>query len=195
MYSFDGEKVTGCESIHEGLFKHHAMLIENTPEGDILYFGGTEGTFRAVRCDGSWKVDQLTQAPTSEIVYTDLDGDGRRELAIVEGFHGDKLVIFKETDGKLQRALEYPLTLGHALWGGMLCGRVSLISGSRALPGELTIRRFGLDEQGGICLRDELTVDTGIGPSQISVRDLGNRAEILTSCYLLGQLVKYTITD
>ena len=91
--------------------------------------------------------------------------------------------------------LEYPLTLGHALWGGMLAGSMSLVSGSRSGNGELTVRRFAADSEGNMKLADELTVDTGIGPAQICVRDLGDSAEILVSCYLLGQLAKYTITN
>ena len=44
-------------------------------------------------------------------------------------------------------------------------------------------------------LKDELVADTGIGPAQICIRDLGDKAEILVSCYLIGQLAKYTITN
>ncbi len=193
MLAFDGEQVTGRETVHEGLFKHHAMLTERREEGDILYFGGTEGTFAATRENGAWKIRQLLDAPTSEIVYEDLDGDGERELAIVEEFHGDKLVIFKKWgDGDFERALEYPLKLGHVLWGGTFAGQMSLVSGSREGSRELTIRTFTPDAEGGIALAQETTVEEGGGPSQVSVRDLGEGGEILVSEYALGQLAKYT---
>lgn len=195
MLAYDGEKVTGREAVVEGLVKHHAMLVEKCPSGDIVYYGGDQGLYRSVRENGSWRSDRLLDAPTSEIVFEDLDGDGVRELAIVEKFHGDRLTIFRKRGNGYERALEYPLTLGHALWGGVLAGHMSLVSGSRSGEGELTVRRFGTDAEGNMELQDELTVAAGIGPAQICVRDLGESAEILVSCYLIGQLAKYTITN
>ena len=53
----------------------------------------------------------------------------------------------------------------------------------------------GTDADGNMQLKDELVADTGIGPAQICIRDLGDKAEILVSCYLIGQLAKYTITN
>ena len=195
MLAYDGNEVVSRETVHEGLFKHHAMLVEPRPEGDILYFGGTEGVFECRRENGSWKITQLLDVPTSEIVWTDLDGDGERELAIVEEFHGDKLSIFKDLGKGLERVLEYPLTLGHVLWGGRVAGSTGLISGSRDGGGELIIRRFGTDADGSMVMTEEFTVDSGGGPAQISVRDLGDRTEILISSYLISQLVKYTVSE
>ena len=193
MLAYDGEQVTGRETVHEGLFKHHAMLTERRPEGDILYFGGTEGTYSAVRENGEWKITRLLDVPTSEIVFEDLDGDGERELAIVEQFHGDKLTIFKKWgEGEFERALEYPLKLGHVLWGGMFAGKMSLVSGSREGLRELTIRTFTTDADGRMTLASETTVEEGGGPSQVSVRDLGSGGEILVSNYALAQLAKFT---
>ncbi len=194
MLSFDGNEVTARETIHEGLFKHHAMLIEKDSAGDILYFGGTEGLFSAVRENGSWKVSRLLDVPTSEIVYTDLDGDGKREIAIVEEFHGDRLAVFKDRGSGYERAMEFPMVLGHALWGGRIAGRTALVSGSRDGVGDLTVREFRTDEGGSLVLESEFAVDKGIGPSQIAVRDLGDHAEILTACYLLGRLAIYTLS-
>ncbi len=195
MLSFDADQVTGRETLTEGIVKHHAMLVEKRPEGDIVYYGGDQGLFRSVRENGRWMTDRLLDVPTSEIVFEDLDGDGVRELAIVEQFHGGCLTIFKDRGNGYERVFEYPLTLGHALWGGMLAGSVSLVSGSRDGTGELTVRRFGTDADGNMQLKDELVADTGIGPAQICIRDLGDKAEILVSCYLIGQLAKYTITN
>ena len=93
MLAYDGEEVTGCEDVEEPIFKHHAMLAEHNDGGDILYYGGTEGTFRTIRENGAWKTEKMSSLPTSEIVFTDLDGDGERELAIVKEFHGDAAVV------------------------------------------------------------------------------------------------------
>lgn len=194
MLAFDGEQVTGRETVHEGLFKHHAMLTERTPGGDILYFGGTEGTYSAVRENGRWKIERLLDVPTSEIVYEDLDGDGDRELAVVEEFHGDKLAIFKRWgDEGFERVLEYPLKLGHVLWGGTLAGKTCLVSGSREGDRELTIRTFKTGSDGEMALAEETTLEEGGGPSQVSVRDLGDGGEILVSNYALAQLAKFTL--
>lgn len=192
MLAYDGENVTGTEDLEETIFKHHAMLTERDESGDILYYGGTEGVFRTVRENGAWKTEKLSGLPTSEIVFTDLDGDGERELAIVKDFHGDSAVVMKKRDGAYEPAWEQPMKLGHVLWGGMLAGRMSLISGSREGNRELNIYHF--ENEGGVLKHAEtVVIEEGGGPSQIAVRDLGCCAEILTANYARGELALYTV--
>ena len=46
--------------IYDGVTKHHAMFVAKNKEGfDDLYFGGTEGVFRATCKDGEWNVEHL----------------------------------------------------------------------------------------------------------------------------------------
>ena len=194
MIAYDGENVLGREELKEPIFKHHAMLTEKDGSGDIVYYGGTEGVFRTVRKDGSWETERLLDVPASEIVFTDLDGDGKRELAIVEEFHGDKAVVFKDREGCFERAWEYPMKLGHVLYGGNIAGRCALVSGSREGRRDLSIHYFK-NENGEICLSETVTVAEGGGPSQIAVRDLGDRAEILTANYAKGELALYTVSE
>ncbi len=49
--------------------------------------------------------------PTSDIEFWDLDGDGREELAVIEGFHGNNVAVFKEEMGSYVRALDLLLRL------------------------------------------------------------------------------------
>lgn len=129
------------EQIYDGVTKHHAMFVARNKEGfDDLYFGGTEGVFRATCKDGEWNVEHLLSVPTSDIVYMDLDGDGKEELAIIEEFHGNKAVVFKKLGAGMERMVEIPLSFGHVLWGGQFFGRPALITGSRA--GDKTLRIF-----------------------------------------------------
>ena len=192
MLSYDGEQVTGCEDVTEPIFKHHAMLTEQDSGGDILYYGGNEGLFRTVRSDGKWKTDRLSALPTSEIVFSDLDGDGKRELAIIREFHGDSLVVMQENGGTYEPVFEHPLKLGHVLWGGMLAGRMSLVSGSREGKREFNVYHF-TNEDGKLKIQEIITLEEGGGPSQITVRDCGDRTEILASNYAKGELALYTL--
>lgn len=192
MIAYDGENVIGREDLTEPIFKHHAMLVEPSSDGDILYYGGIEGTFCTVRRNDSWETVRMLDVPTSEIVYTDLDGDGKRELAIVEEFHGDKAVVFKETENGYERIFEYPMKLGHVLYGGQVAGRTALIAGSREGKRDLTV--FYFDNIDGKCaLTEQVTLEEGGGPSQIAVRDLGACTEILAANYARGELALYTV--
>ena len=192
MIGYDGEEMTGREEIPGDIFKHHAMLTEPSGEGDIVYYGGTEGLFRTRRENGRWVTDRMLDVPTSDIVYTDLDGDGERELAVIEEFHGDKAVVFKRSGEGFSRVWEYPLEMGHVLWGGMLAGKMSLAAGSRRGGKELDILRFA-NESGTFTLTEKITIDRDGGPSQIAVRELGDRAGILAANCAKGELALYTL--
>ena len=149
-----GETQILMEQIQDGVNKHHAMFVKENPDGyDDLYFGGAEGVFRSYRQNGAWRTEQLIDVPASDIVVWDLDGDGQEELAVIEGFHGNKAVLFKDLGHGYERMLEYELNFGHVLWGGSFLGRPALITGSRGGEKELILRRFRTTENGRIRVR------------------------------------------
>lgn len=191
FYDKDKEKM-GFEQVCDGIFKHHAMFVKRNAWGyDDLYYGGTAGAFRTVRKDGAWVTEQLLSVPVSDIVVEDLDGDGRDEIAIIEEFHGDKAVVFKENKDGWERALELPLSFGHVLWGGEILGRTGLITGSRSGEKKLILYRFGCSPEKGIFVSKETVIDEGQAPAQIIVIDEGDTAWIVAANHGAAQLTRY----
>ncbi len=187
-----GETQILMEQIQDGVNKHHAMFVKETPDGyDDLYFGGAEGVFRSYRQNGAWRTEQLIDVPASDIVVWDLDGDGQEELAVIEGFHGNKAVLFKDLGHGYERMLEYELNFGHVLWGGSFLGRPALITGSRGGEKELILRRFRPTENGGIQLFEKTIIDAGQAPAQILVHDYNSHADIIAANHGARQLVFY----
>ena len=181
------------ETVQDGIFKHHAMQVKPGADGyDELYFGGTEGCFRTVRQNGQWVTEQLLDIPTSDIEFWDLDGDGREELAVIEGFHGNNVAVFKEEMGSYVRALDLPAAFGHVLWAGPILGRPALIVGSRAERKALTLYRLQAGDDGKLFVEQQAELDQGQAPAQITVLEDGRT--LLTTNHDVGELAKYTLS-
>ena len=127
------------------------------------------------------------------MILSDLDGDGMDEIAIIEGFHGDKAVIFKQGAGGYERALELPLDFGHVLWGGSFLGEPGLITGSRGGGMQLSLYRFNpnREEENRLSVRSETVIDKGQAPAQIIVNEWKDSAEIIAANHGVAQLVRY----
>lgn len=184
------------KQIYDGVTKHHAMFVARNKEGfDDLYFGGTEGVFRATCKDGEWNVEHLLSVPTSDIVYMDLDGDGKEELAIIEEFHGNKAVVFKKLGAGMERMVEIPLSFGHVLWGGQFFGRPALITGSRA--GDKTLRKFTFtcDGEDRTQIEEETVLDEGQAPAQIFVTGDAKESIVVAANHGVATMAEYRCTE
>ncbi len=157
-----------------------------------IFVGGTEGVFRVYPEDGTWKTEHLLDVPTSDIVFEDLDGDGEEELAVIEEFHGNRCAVFKRERGEWKRYLEFPMQFGHVLWGGNAGGTRALITGSRAGDRELVLRRLS-SKEGGLSVAEEIVIDKGQAPAQITVTEENGRTVILAANHGMGQAVLYRL--
>lgn len=181
------------ETVYEGVFKHHAMQIRKNEAGcDELFFGGTEGCFRTVRSRQDWVTERLLDVPTSDIAIFDLDGDGQEELAIIEGFHGDNVAVFKEEKGGFHRVLDLPASFGHVLWSGTLLGAPALVVGSRANGKELILYRLKRGADGRMSVVQQTELDRGQAPAQIWVGE--NTGPIIATNHDVGELAKYSFS-
>lgn len=54
------------------------------------------------RKNGTWETRQILDVPVSDIVCYDLDGDGMDEIAIIEGFHGDKALFSNKVQADMR---------------------------------------------------------------------------------------------
>ncbi|MCI1208516.1 MAG: hypothetical protein LKF96_03605 [Treponema sp.] len=154
-------------SIKEGIHKHHALSVYRNKAGyDDVYAGGSEGTFKCGMDNGLWKVERILPNPTSEITVGDFDDDGKDEIAIIEGFHGNMVKIFKEENGSYNCVTSLPIQFGHVLWSGRILGNPALIVGERGGNKELSLYHY--TKKG---LIDKTVIDSGIGPTQIFVKE------------------------
>lgn len=100
-----------------------------------------EGVFKL--CPGhdskEWQLEKILDQSTSDALYYDLDGDGKRELVTISEFHGDHLDIFKEEKGEFYRVFSYkkPLRFLHALHAAKYKGKPILFVGHREAERDL----------------------------------------------------------
>lgn len=121
--------------IKDGLRKNHGYY--RTMEGTIptALISAEQGVFQftpPAKAGERWTVRQLTKEPASDGVLLDFDGDGERELAVISRFHGDRIIFYKETEGRWQPVFEYEGTeFAHAIFAGDICGIPTLLIGHR----------------------------------------------------------------
>lgn len=193
LYS-DG--ATGSRSLlTDGIYKHHALFVKRQVDGsDWVYYGGETGAYRSRKVAHEWRTDKITDLPTSDITLSDLDGDGKDELAIIKEFHGNRVVIFDNVGGQYQPAISLNLNFGHVLWSGKILEKPYLIAGSRAGDKELAMYSFERKENGELLLADKIIVDKGQAPTQILVNSFTDYSEIVAANGGSKQLIKYIIS-
>ncbi len=193
-YDPSEEKIE-MKQIYDGVTKHHAMFVSKQKKGiESLFFGGTEGVFQAQLQNGEWSVEQLLDVPTSDIVYMDLDGDGKNELAIIEEFHGNQVTVFKNRKEYLERMVEVPIEFGHVLWGGEFLGRPALLIGSRA--GDKTLKKmtFLCDADDKIRIDETIILDAGQAPAQIFVTGTPEKTIVVAANHGAAKMTEYVCT-
>lgn len=112
---------------------------------------------------GEWNAVQILDEPISDSAVCDIDGDGSDELAVISPFHGDTFRIMKPSGSSMEVVHSRSIEFGHVLWGGQINGIPSFILGYRKAEKALVLIRF---VEGQFV---ETVLDTGGGPSQVSV--------------------------
>lgn len=186
-YSYQNGVLGEAENIlPETLLKNHAMWVQKNTEGyDDIYVGGSEGTFRLYREDGVWKNEQILANPTSDIAVGDFDNDGEEEIAIIEGFHGGKMKVFKKIANELKEMDSVEFEFGHVLWGGELNGKKRIILGTRG--GEKFLRVYSFDGK-TLKLEEE---DMGVSPAQVMVSKIKGQDVVLAACHGINKVNSY----
>lgn len=177
--------------LYEGITKNHGFCREER-DGVLRYLiTGTEGIFAfevpPCPCSDDWKISRLLDGEVSDIAVCDIDGDGKAEYASIEPFHGNKAVIYKEEGGKLTPVKEYEIDFGHVIWGGTINGKPVFLLGYRRQEMELLMISY----DGGF--KEEL-IDSGTGPSQISVLSGENESFVLSANRQINELALYKIS-
>ncbi len=156
------------EILHDKLNKNHGYyrVKEDNPYSLI---SSVEGVFKVLppQGDASWTMLKILDQSTSDILYYDLDGDGKKELVTFSEFHGDHLDIFKEVeDGSFERVFAYkkPLKFLHALFATEYEGKTLLVVGHREGERDLFALYYNKDTNS----YDRIDIDTNVGVANVS---------------------------
>ena len=176
--------------ISEKIEKNHALWVHRNADGtDDIYVGGTEGIFCITRNNGFWSYSQILNIPTSDIAVGDLDGDGKDEIAVIEGFHGSTLEVFKEDEAGFRPVASCDFEFGHVLQISMINGKNRIILGSRAGEKFLEIVDLIHTEDGYSLLKT--AVDTGVGPAQAIIVPQNDSAIIYAADHGVDTVAAY----
>lgn len=154
--------------LKDNLIKNHGYyrVDEKIPYSLV---SSEEGVFKVLppQKGSSWELVKILDQATSDILYYDLDGDGKKELVTFSEFHGDHLDIFKEDDfGDFERIFSYkkPLKFLHALYATTLEDRNLLVIGHRKAKRDL----FALYYDKNSDDYKRIDIDSDVGPANIS---------------------------
>ena len=133
---FDESHPLTMEVIMDGMVKNHGYTktVKNGVETAVISCDSGVYLFAPPAEPGaSWEITKILDEPASDGVLVDLDGDGLDELAVISPFHGDRICIYHEQDGKFIPVYRYekPAPFAHSIFGGMICGRPSVVIGHR----------------------------------------------------------------
>lgn len=160
------------------LTKNHGLWIE---DGNKCYITAEEGIFKMdfsnYKSGEDVNVEKISSTPTSDISLSPSF------YATIEPFHGDTGSLYTK-EGKIIKS--YPIKFGHAVWTGKLFSQNVVILGER--DGEKALKIYNVDTG------EEMTIDQGIGPTQITVLDLGSEVRILSANHGAGNVYLYTLT-
>ena len=161
---------------------------------DYAYVGCDAGIFRVTppRNEGEdWAVESVLRTHASDMALADLDGDGREEMAVIEPFHGNQLVVYRREENGYQEVYRHPTPLEfiHALWGGTILGEPVFLCGSRGLDKELFFLRYRAGKYG--CE----PIEQGYGPSNVAVLNGEGISKLLVANREAGDCVEFTLSS
>lgn len=149
----------------DGLTKNHGYWRANGEDGDIAYIASENGVFRLEppSGNGEWKINQIIDHPTSDMVFIDLDGDGKDEMVTIYPFHGNDIGIYKEFKGAYQLAYKLPVDFefGHGIWIDYWYGIPTVVAGHRRGTKSLFAIQYDRGEY------KILPIDENVGPANV----------------------------
>ncbi len=183
--------------ILDGLVKNHGYsriyLDDGTPASLVSCESGIYRILPPKASEGEWTISHLMEQETSDVCMLDMDGDGNTEMAVIEGFHGSVLKIYKEQDQTFTEVYRCRRKMNfiHAIWAGELRGVPTMIFGYRRHALELFLVQFDQETQEYF----EYTLDIGTGPSNVTVAQGDEYDMILSSSRHIGEAALYYVYD
>ncbi|MDY3016272.1 MAG: hypothetical protein SOR79_03860 [Blautia sp.] len=136
LSSFDQDHQLELTVIKENMLKNHGYYRVEREGKCSSVVCCDSGVFRFWPPEGDkvqWRIETLINAPASDAVLIDLDGDGRDELFVLSPFHGDTISVYREKEGsyKLEYVHKEKMEFLHAIWGGEVQGKPVVMVGHR----------------------------------------------------------------
>ncbi|MCI8403108.1 MAG: hypothetical protein HFI38_13640 [Lachnospiraceae bacterium] len=193
--AFDEEHPLTMQVIKDDLLKNHGYYRISEAGEDSCVICAASGIFRFCPPSvpsGKWEVERLLDIPASDAVLVDFDGDGEKELAVLSPFHGERICIYKKRGPGWEPVYVYgkPAEFCHAIYGGPLCGRPSLIVGHR--KGERNLIAFWWDESSagyGFQVLDE-----DCGPANVFHYEKDGKDIVISANRETDEVAMYTLT-
>ena len=138
--------------LKDNMLKNHGYYRIRENEIDTCIISADCGVFQFIppeNPDGSWEIKELISSAASDAVLVDMDQDGEKELAVLSPFHGDQISIYKKTDDVFEKVYEYEKAaeFTHAIYGGELCGKPSVVIGHRKGERNLIVFTYNINTQ------------------------------------------------
>ena len=169
-------------------YQNHGFCTACVGGIGAAYTSSREGVFAIVppaNRGGAWTVTQLMDFPVSDIAVTDLDGDGKAEIAALSPFHGNRCRVYKDLGEGYEVIYTYPLPddFFHTILSATLGGAPVFIGGARKLTSDLFLLRWDAQAQAVVSQQ----IDVGQGPSNAAVLNLPQRDILLAANRMVAQ--------
>ena len=133
------------------------------------YVAVNEGVFECIPPEseeGTWEIKQILDEASSDMAFADFDNDGELEMLTISPFHGEKISIFKKTDGEFKKVYTYEkdAEFAHGIWGGEIAGTQGVLIGHR--KGERNLLFFRCTDPEKLTFTADL-LDSNIGPANV----------------------------
>lgn len=193
LSAFDEEHQLELTVIKEDMLKNHGYYRHADAQGQSSIVSCDSGVFRfypPVEENGKWRIEQLIETPASDALLLDFDQDGEDELAVLSPFHGNELIIYKKKEGRFEKKYIYPENLDflHAIFGGMICGKPTLIIGHR--EGERYLLAITCDADGNYSVQE---IDRGCGAANVLHIQNKGKDIIVAANREINEIAMYTL--
>lgn len=168
LSGFDESNQLELTVIKDNMLKNHGYYRVKENDTDTCVISCDNGVFQFIPPNAAgeeWEIRTLLDTPASDAVLVDLDGDGEKELAVLSPFHGDQISIYKKQEENYQKIYDYekPAEFTHAIYGGELWGRQTVVIGHRKAERNLIVFTYNDDTKG---YQAEI-IDEDCGPANV----------------------------
>ncbi|PXV90305.1 hypothetical protein C8E03_105215 [Lachnotalea glycerini] len=191
---FDEEHQLKMKVIKDNMLKNHGYYRVSDNGLKTCIISADCGVFQFIPPEspkGDWSIKQLLDTPASDAVLIDLDLDGEKELAVLSPFHGDQISIYKRVNGTFEKVYEYDKAaeFTHAIYGGMLCGRPTVVIGHRKGERNLMAFTYNATEK---TYQVEI-IDKDCGPANVYHFVKDNKDILISTNREINEIAMYTL--
>ena len=195
LSGFNDEHQLPLKVIKDGMLKNHGYYKVEDGGLQTSIISSDSGVYQFIppeQPSGEWEIRQLINEAASDAVLVDFDEDGEKELATISPFHGDKISIWKKTDGEYREVYVYdqPAEFNHAIFGGMLYGRPALVIGHR--QGERNLLAFTYNPLQKSY--EAQIIDRNCGPANVYKYTNNGKEIIISTNHGTDEIAMYTLT-